>query len=85
LLFPRSSIANKDITLSNSVGVIDAGYRGELMAKFKSIVPSRAKKYNVGDKIIQLIIIPIPEINLVVSETLSETERGNGGFGSSGQ
>jgi len=84
LLFPRSSIANKDIALANSVGVVDSGYRGELAAKFKNTVPTRAKKYDVGDRVVQLIILPIPEVKLVVAETLSESDRGVGGFGSSG-
>lgn len=84
LLFPRSSIANKDIALANSVGVVDSGYRGELMAKFKNTVPSRAKKYDVGDRVVQLMVLPIPDVRLVVSETLSDSDRGNGGFGSSG-
>lgn len=84
LLFPRSSIANKDIALTNSVGVVDSGYRGELMAKFKNTVPSRARKYEVGDRVVQLIVLPIPEVKLVVAETLSDSDRGAGGFGSSG-
>lgn len=84
LLFPRSSIANKDIALTNSVGVIDSGYRGELMAKFKNTVPQRARKYDIGDRVVQLIILPVPEVKLIVAETLSESDRGVSGFGSSG-
>lgn len=85
LFFPRSSVANKDIVLSNSVGVIDSGYRGELMAKFKNVVPAAARKYSVGERVVQLIIMPIPQVELQVTETLSDTERGDGGFGSSGR
>lgn len=84
LLFPRSSIANKDIALTNSVGVVDSGYRGELLAKFKNTVPNRARKYEVGERVVQLMIIPIPEVQLVVVDTLNESDRGSGGFGSSG-
>lgn len=84
LFFPRSSIANKDIILSNSVGVIDSGYRGELMAKFKNVVPTAARKYAVGERLVQLIIMPIPKVELEVVDTLSDSERGAGAYGSSG-
>ena len=81
LVFPRSSIANIDLILTNSVGVIDAGYRGEIMAKFKSksVFP---RHYQVGERIAQLLIIPYPYITFVEAETLSLTDRGEGGFGS---
>lgn len=85
LLFPRSSIANKDICLSNAVGVVDENYRGELQAKFKSIVPQKARKYDVGERVVQLMILPIPKVELEVVEELSNTDRGEGGFGSSGK
>ena len=87
LLFPRSSNANKDLLLSNSVGVLDSGYRGEVMFKFKynSSLEDRMKSYQVGDRIGQLIIIPYPTIEFVESEELSETERGSGGYGSTGK
>ena len=84
LIFPRSSISsNTTLVLANSVGVIDSSYRGEIKFRFKSIVPVGAKKYKIGDKIGQLIIIPYPKIELIESENLSETSRGAGGFGSS--
>jgi|SRR5882757_989856 len=84
LLFPRSSIANKDISLANAVGVVDSGFRGELMAKFKSLIPAKARKYEVGERVVQLIVMPIPQIELEVVEELSESDRGAGGFGSTG-
>ena len=84
LLFARSSIVKKDLILSNSVGVIDSGYRGELMAKFKGLIPTRAKKYVVGDKVVQLVIIPIPSVELEIVDELTNSERGTGGYGSSG-
>lgn len=83
-LFPRSSIANKDISLANSVGVIDAGYRGELVAKFKNTIPTRARKYDVGERVVQLIIMPIPTIELQVVDELADSVRGEGGWGSTG-
>ena len=84
LLFPRSSISKKSVMLANSVGVIDAGYRGELILKFRNTSgDSIPAVYNVGDKIGQLVIMPIPTIEPIFSEDLSETDRGEGGFGSS--
>lgn len=85
LLFPRSSISKKGLTLANSVGVIDSGYRGEIMFKF-AITSDRPRKnsvYEVGDRIGQLIIMPYPKIEFVTGE-LTESERGVGGFGSTG-
>ena len=80
LLFPRSSISNSGLILTNSVGVIDSGYRGEIKFRFKHI-PDTAY-YKPGDRIGQLIIIPYPQINFQEVEELSSTERGEGGFGS---
>lgn len=84
LVFPRSSIANTDIMLSNSVGVIDSGYRGEVMAKFKRVT-GEFNTYKVGDRIAQLIIIPYPEVVFEEVEELSSSDRGEGGYGSSGR
>ena len=84
LLFPRSSNAKKDILLTNSVGVIDSGYRGEIMFKFKSI-GFVGNCYDIGDRIGQIIIIPYPEVTFVETDELSETQRGNGGYGSTGK
>lgn len=83
LLFPRSSISNKELSLKNSVGVIDPGYRGEVTLKFREF-DNKKMTYNVGDRVGQLIIFPFPKIELVVTDSLSETERGTGGYGSSG-
>lgn len=82
LVFPRSSIANTQLTLSNSVGVIDSGYRGEIKAKFRK---GGTRGYNVGDRIAQLIIIPYPEVTFVEVDVLSDSDRGEGGYGSSGR
>lgn len=99
LVFPRSSIANKTISLTNSVGVIDAHYRGEVFFKFKptlkastvgeheigfavnSLIPD---SYKVGERIGQLIIMPIPSVKFEFAEELTNTERGTGGYGSTG-
>lgn len=82
LVFPRSSIANTHLTLSNSVGVIDSGYRGEVMAKFRK---GGTRGYDVGERIAQLIILPYPEVLFEEAEELSESDRGTGGYGSSGR
>lgn len=83
LVFPRSSIRKYELELSNSVGVIDSGYRGEIQLTF-NIITSYANVYEKGDKIGQLIILPYPSIELLEVDELSETERGTGGFGSTG-
>jgi dUTP pyrophosphatase len=82
LVFPRSSIRNTDLILSNSVGVIDAGYRGEIQATFKK---TGGAVYKIGDRGAQLIIIPHPIIEWDEVNELNNTERGEGGFGSTGK
>lgn len=84
LVFPRSSIARTGLILSNAVGVIDSGYRGEVMAKFRRAqVP--AEEYKLGERIAQLIIMPYPGVEFEEVSELSDSERGNGGYGSSGK
>lgn len=91
LLFPRSSNAKKDLLLSNAVGVCDAPYRGEVLFKFKRVKKGlfswckKSKEYEIGDRIGQIVIVKHPTIEFVESEELSETERGRGGYGSSGK
>ena len=85
LAFPRSSIANKSLMLSNSVGVIDSGYRGEIMAKFKHLINPKPTQYNVGERIAQLIIMPIPAVEFVEVAELDDSDRGTGGYGSTGE
>lgn len=82
LLFPRSSIANKSLSLTNSVGVIDSGYRGEIMAKMRSTTDVVPAIYKPGERFAQLVIVPIPEVEITEVAELSETDRGEGGFGS---
>jgi dUTP pyrophosphatase len=84
LVFPRSSIKKTDMILSNSVGVIDSGYRGEIMATFKKLAGSVSNKYFVGERAVQLLIIPYPQVEFEEAETLSDSDRGTGGFGSTG-
>ena len=85
LVFPRSSIRKTDLSLTNSVGVIDSGYRGELQATFRKERGVASKKYEVGDRVVQIMIIPHPTIEFNEVNELSNTERGEGGFGSTGK
>jgi len=85
LVFPRSSIRKYELTLSNSVGVIDSGYRGELQATFRKHKGVASTTYAVGDRVAQIMIIPYPPIEFDEVAELSDTERGDGGFGSTGK
>ena len=84
LLFPRSSVARTGLFLTNCVGVIDAGYRGDVMMKFRPM-RDMTEPYDIGDRIGQLVIVQIPAVELVESDELSDSERGAGGYGSSGK
>ena len=84
LIFPRSSIRKYQLQLSNSVGVIDSGYRGEIQFTFNKTGGVPSKKYDIGDRIGQLIIMPFPTVLPIESDNLSDSERGTGGFGSTG-
>lgn len=87
LLFPRSSVSNKPLMMSNSVGVVDSCYRGEVTAKF-NITDTRQSAfshYQEGDRIAQMIIIPYPEIEFEETDSFSESDRGTGGYGSTGR
>ena len=91
LIYPRSSNRKTDAYMCNHVGVIDSGYRGEVMISFKlrdcypESIPQLLKPYEVGDKVAQLIIMPYPKIEFKVVDELSSTERGERGHGSSGR
>ena len=84
-IFPRSSISNYSLILANSVGVVDSGYRGELKIRFKKI-GDKDKIYNLGDKVAQLVLMPIAiATSIEVVEELTPTNRGIGGFGHTGK
>jgi len=87
LIFPRSSVRKTRLMLSNCVGVVDSGYRGELQATFNKINNDSVSEndYKVGDRIAQIMIIPHPPIEFDEVDELSNTERGDGGFGSTGK
>ena len=93
-LFPRSSVSKYNLSLCNCVGVIDSAYRGEIILKFNEVIDyyvtgrkvncKYKEEYNVGDRVAQLIILPYPKIKLVETDELSDSDRGEGGFGSTG-
>ena len=85
LVFPRSSIRNTTLSMANSVGVIDSGYRGEILISFKMLDKNEVVGYTIGDRIAQLVIMPVPLIQYVEVDELSETERGTEGHGSTGK
>jgi dUTP pyrophosphatase len=82
LLFPRSSVYKTGQTLSNCVGVIDSGYRGEIMLKYT--LSPYGLEYQIGERVGQLIIMPFPHVEFVEENELTHTERGEGGYGSTG-
>ena len=85
LVFPRSSVRNYALSMANSVGVIDSGYRGEIMVTFNIKTSHNTRElYKIGDRIAQLVIVPVPLIQYVETKELSETSRGEGGHGSTG-
>lgn len=84
LIFPRSSVTNKDLMLKNSVGVIDSSFRGSISFRFNMTGGYHSSMYSVGDRIGQMMIFPIPKIELQEVAELSDTERGEGGYGSTG-
>lgn len=84
LLFPRSSVYRTGLTMCNCVGVIDSDYRGEITAKFYLLGNDSSLAYLKGERCLQLIIMPIPQIDFEVSLELSETVRGTQGYGSTG-
>lgn len=86
LIFPRSSVYKTGLHLTNGVGVIDAGYRGEVTAKFHvTAFTDLYEPYKVGERFAQLIIMPIPDIEPEWSDELTEGERGANGYGSTGK
>lgn len=83
LLFPRSSVIKKGLTMGNSVGVIDSDFRSSVSAVF--YVNENDEIYKIGERVCQLVLVPIPYFELVEVDELTETERGTGGFGSTGK
>ena len=91
LIFPRSSNRKTDVYMTNHVGILDSGYRGELLLCFKHrdslrIVanPINFAPYKIGDRVAQIVIVPYPKVTFKETDKLSDSERGVGGHGSTG-
>jgi dUTP pyrophosphatase len=85
LVLPRSGLASKrGLTLANAPGLIDAGYRGEVICAVVNLDPHEAVEISVGDRIAQLVLVALPEVTPSFVEELPPSSRGEGGFGSTG-
>lgn len=84
MLVSRSSVFKKSLILTNCIGTIDAGYRGEVMGKFRNTTDVIPAVYKEGERFAQLLILPVPDVQMVESDTLAESERGENGYGSTG-
>jgi dUTP pyrophosphatase len=86
LVLPRSGLASRHgLTLSNAPGLIDAGYRGEVVCAVVNLDREEAVSIAKGDRIAQFVIIEVPEVRPTWVEELPESTRGEGGFGSTGR
>lgn len=82
MLVPRSSISKTSLVMANSVGIIDAGYRGEIIAKVHNVSKTSLCKLSRGERLFQIVGSPLGKIEFRIVSSLSETTRGTGGFGS---
>ena len=86
LVLPRSGLALRyGISLVNAPGLIDSGYRGEIGVLLLNNDPAEIFRVEPGDRIAQLVVVPIAGLEPVTAEQLAASERGEGGFGSSGR
>ena len=84
-VLPRSGLASKHgLTVANAPGLIDSGYRGEVKVAVVNLDASKAVAISRGDRIAQLVILQTPSVTLAPCESLDASERGAGGFGSTG-
>lgn len=82
LIFPRSSCYKQKQLLSNCVGVIDSDYRGEISAV---MIGTSKRSYTTGERVAQIMFIDAPQIEFIETDELSTSERGEGGYGSTGK
>lgn len=86
LILPRSGVGVKNgLELNNTCGVIDADYRGEWKAFIRCKHPHTTVKWDSGDRLLQVLFVPVASFEFDLVDVLDETERGEGGFGSSGK
>jgi len=85
IILPRSGVGAKfGVELNNSAGIIDSDYRGEWMAALRT-KSGLEYSWNAGDRLLQFLIVPVANVSLELVDELDTTERGSGGFGSSGK
>jgi dUTP pyrophosphatase len=86
LVLPRSGLASRHgLTLANAPGLIDAGYRGEIICAVVNLDRTEPVKIAVGDRIAQLVIVAVPSVEPTWAGELPPSTRGDGGFGSTGR
>lgn len=83
LVFPRSGLGSRGLTMRNAVGVVDSGYRGEIMAAMWNTT-EHTWSIGKGERIAQLVVVPYVRCEIEEADGLSDTERGEGGYGSTG-
>ncbi len=84
LLFPRSSISKTPLQMANSVGVIDAGFTGEIKVPLYNTSEVEIRDIEQYARIAQLVVVPLADVSIEIVNELDDTERGTGGFGSTG-
>ncbi len=86
LVLPRSGLASRHgVTCVNAPGLVDSGYRGELRVALVNLDPHLTYDIKPGDRVAQLLVTPVPAVRFVEVDQLSDSARGEGGFGSSGR
>ena len=84
IIVPRSNLTKFKWVVNNSFGVIDSDYRGEWMVIYTSLDPDHEFPYNVGDRVAQIYFEEVLPLSFEIVSSLEESERGEGGFGSTG-
>jgi len=85
-VLPRSGLASKHgVTCANAPGLIDPGYRGEVKVALINLDPENEYLVHKGDRVAQLVVLPVDELHFVIVDDLPAASRGDGGFGSTGR
>ena len=84
VMVPRSNLTKHNWVLNNSMGIIDSDYRGEWKAIFTPLGPNLGFPYNVGDRVAQIYFDKVEDVTFIETKELEDSNRGEGGFGSTG-
>ena len=84
VMIPRSNLTKHNWVLNNSMGIIDSDYRGEWKAIFTPLGPNLGFPYNVGDRVAQIYFDKVEDVTFIETKELEDSNRGEGGFGSTG-